>query len=53
MVGYCLCLQLLDVEEEEAVIAEGVGTYDIIFATNVLHATRNMSNTLLNCKVGS
>ena len=43
--------QLLDVEKEEAVVAEGVGSFDIIFATNVLHATRNMSNTLLNCKV--
>ena len=43
--------QLLDVEKEAAVVTEGVGTFDIIFATNVLHATRNMSNTLLNCKV--
>lgn len=43
--------KVLDVEKEEAVMAEGIGTYDIVFATNVLHATRNMSNTLLNCKV--
>jgi hypothetical protein len=46
-------VQLLDVEKEEAVVAEGVGSFDIIFATNVLHATRNMSNTLLNCKVNA
>ena len=46
-----LLAQLLDVEKEEAVVAEGVGSFDVIFATNVLHATRNMSNTLLNCKV--
>lgn len=46
-----LWAQLLDVEKEEAVVTEGVGSFDIIFATNVLHATRNMSNTLLNCKV--
>lgn len=48
----CLhALQVLDVEKD--VSAEGVGSFDIIFATNVLHATRNMSNTLLNCKVCS
>lgn len=27
-----------------------VGAYDIVFATNVLHATRDMGNTLQNCK---
>ena len=27
-----------------------VGQYDIVFATNVLHATRNMSRTLQQCK---
>lgn len=27
-----------------------VGEYDILFATNVLHATRNMSKTLQQCK---
>ena len=27
-----------------------LGGYDILFATNVLHATRNMPNTLQNCK---
>ena len=27
-----------------------IGQYDIVFATNVLHATRNMSRTLQQCK---
>ena len=40
--------QLLDVEKD--VQGEGIGSYDIVFGTNVLHATRNMGNTLQNCK---
>jgi 2-polyprenyl-3-methyl-5-hydroxy-6-metoxy-1,4-benzoquinol methylase len=28
----------------------GTGRYDILFATNVLHATRDMAATLANCK---
>jgi hypothetical protein len=28
----------------------GVGQHDIVFATNVLHATRNMGATLHHCK---
>ena len=28
----------------------GIGEYDVLLATNVLHATRNMPNTLQNCK---
>ncbi len=28
----------------------GIGRYDILFATNVLHATRNMEVTIQNCK---
>lgn len=28
----------------------GIGRYDILFATNVLHATRNMGVTIQNCK---
>ena len=28
----------------------GLGRYDILFATNVLHATRNMAETLQQCK---
>ena len=28
----------------------GLGRYDILFATNVLHATRNMAKTLQQCK---
>ena len=28
----------------------GIGRYDILFATNVLHATRDMGVTLRNCK---
>lgn len=27
-----------------------IGEYDIVFATNVLHATRSMSTTLQQCK---
>ncbi len=27
-----------------------IGQYNIVFATNVLHATRNMSRTLQQCK---
>ena len=27
-----------------------IGQYDIVFADNVLHATRNMSRTLQQCK---
>jgi 2-polyprenyl-3-methyl-5-hydroxy-6-metoxy-1,4-benzoquinol methylase len=40
--------QLLDVEKD--VQCEGIGSYDVVFGTNVLHATRNMTNTLQNCK---
>ena len=40
--------QILNVEQD--VTKEGIGAYDIVFATNVLHATHNMSNTLQNCK---
>jgi hypothetical protein len=29
----------------------GIGRYDILFATNVLHATRNMAKTLKQCKL--
>ena len=28
----------------------GIGQYDVLFATNVLHATREMGNTLQHCK---
>ena len=28
----------------------GLGRYDILFATNVLHATRNMAKTIQQCK---
>ncbi len=28
----------------------GIGHYDVLFATNVLHATREMGNTLQHCK---
>ena len=28
----------------------GIGAYDVLFATNVLHATRDMGNTLQHCK---
>lgn len=28
----------------------GIGRYDILFATNVLHATRDMGTTLQHCK---
>jgi hypothetical protein len=28
----------------------GIGEYDVLLATNVLHATRNMPNTLQNSK---
>jgi len=28
----------------------GIGRYDILFATNVLHATRNMGTTIQHCK---
>lgn len=28
----------------------GVGRYDVVFATNVLHATRDMAATLAGCK---
>ncbi len=28
----------------------GIGQYDVLFATNVLHATRDMGNTLQHCK---
>lgn len=28
----------------------GIGRYDILFATNVLHATRNITKTIQQCK---
>ncbi len=33
-------------------VAQGykLGAYDVLFATNVLHATRDMGNTLQHCK---
>ena len=43
--------QLLDVDRDVESQGCDAGTYDIVFATNVLHATANMSRTLTNCKV--
>ena len=43
--------QLLDVDRDVESQGCGAGTYDIVFATNVLHATANMGRTLSNCKV--
>lgn len=43
------CAQVLDVEKDVA--GEGIGSFDILFAANVLHATSNMTNTLQHCKV--
>ncbi len=40
---------MLDVEKDVA--GEGIGSFDILFAANVLHATSNMTNTLQHCKV--
>ena len=43
--------QLLDVDRDVESQGCGMGTYDIVFATNVLHATANMSRSIGNCKV--
>jgi len=43
--------QLLDVDRDVESQGCGAGTYDIVFASNVLHATAHMGRTLSNCKV--
>ena len=43
--------QLLDVDQDVESQGCGAGTYDVVFATNVLHATANMRRTMTNCKV--
>ena len=43
--------QLLDVDRDVECQGCAAGSYDIVFATNVLHATANMGRTLSNCKV--
>ena len=43
--------QLLDVDCDVESQGCAAGSYDIVFATNVLHATANMGRTLSNCKV--
>ncbi|KAK9803997.1 hypothetical protein WJX72_011444 [[Myrmecia] bisecta] len=42
--------QLLDVERDVELQRCVPGSFDIVFATNVLHATRIMANTMQNCK---
>ncbi|KAK9803996.1 hypothetical protein WJX72_011444 [[Myrmecia] bisecta] len=42
--------RLLDVERDVVPQGYGLGRYDVLFATNVLHATRDMVNTLSHCK---
>ncbi len=39
-----ICLVCADIQKYT------VGTFDILFATNVLHATRDMEVTIQNCK---
>ena len=43
--------QLLDVDRDVESQGCAAGTYDVVFATNVLHATANMGRTVFNCKV--
>ena len=43
--------QLLDVDRDVESQGCEAGTYDIVFATNVLHATTHMGRTISNCKV--
>ena len=43
---------LITVHLTRFIVAQGykLGAYDVLFATNVLHATRDMGNTLQHCK---
>ena len=41
---------ILDIEQSPHMQGVETGDYDIVIATNVLHATRNISETLRNCK---
>src|SRR5262249_7449163 len=45
-----LTLQLFDVEQSIAAQGIEAGGYDLIIATNVLHATKNIRRTLANAK---
>ena len=45
-----LTMQLFDVEQSVAAQGVEVGGYDLVIATNVLHATKNMRRTLTNTK---
>jgi acyl transferase domain-containing protein/acyl-CoA synthetase (AMP-forming)/AMP-acid ligase II len=45
-----LITRLFNVEAELAGQAMDAGIYDVVIATNVLHATKDMHNTLRNCK---
>ncbi|BCH57154.1 SDR family NAD(P)-dependent oxidoreductase [Agrobacterium vitis] len=45
-----LTTRLLNVEEPPAVQGAELGVYDMVIATNVLHATKNIGETLRNTK---
>ena len=45
-----LTMQLFDVEQSVAAQGIEVGGYDLVIATNVLHATKNIRRTLTNTK---
>ena len=45
-----LTMQLFDVEQSAAAQGIEVGGYDLVIATNVLHATKNIRRTLANAK---
>jgi polyketide synthase PksM len=42
--------KLLDIESNPAEQGHGIASYDLVVATNVLHATRSITNTLRNAK---
>ena len=45
-----LCCSILDVEKPVAAQGIDAGSYDLVIAANVLHATRNIRRTLRNVK---
>ncbi|KAI0377622.1 hypothetical protein F5Y04DRAFT_291685 [Hypomontagnella monticulosa] len=45
-----MIFKTLDIEEDPSTQGYELGSYDLIIASNVLHATRRLSNTLRQCR---
>ena len=45
-----MIFKTLDIEMDTATQSFGLGSYDLVIASNVLHATRQLTNTMSQCR---